>query len=196
MPQVFEFAEPQPEPVMRASRSTSIYDQPKERILELHAQSAVKAPVRAVQQYTSVEVGENEPRQDSDAAESNEEGAATQEKSLLGYLAGLLPGVSATRTWRPIGTIVVMLLIIFLGWHVVNGKDGLTVWQQKRAEERRLQQEIDQLKQENAQVKSHIDELNSNKDAIEREAREKLHYARSGEIIYTLPEKQAPSAEK
>lgn len=193
MPEVFGYAEPQgiavaqPAPVERSS----IYDQPKAKILEQHAQPAVKEPVRPVQQYASVEVNENDALEHSKTADESEESSEPKEASLLGYLAGLLPGTSAPRTWRPVGTVVVMLLILFLGWHVVNGKDGLTVWQQKRAEERHLQQEIDRLQQENAQVKSHIDELNSNKDAIEREAREKLHYARSGEIIYTLPEKPA-----
>jgi cell division protein FtsB len=197
MPVVLEYSELQfaseskPEPVKASSLPPSIYDQPKEKFIELHTQPAVKEPVRAVQQYVSVEVNENDPLEHSESADDNGEGSESEEKSLLGFLADLLPGTSAPRTWRPVGTVVVMLLILFLGWHVVNGKDGLTVWQQKRAEERHLQQEIDQLQQENAQVKSHIDELNSNKDAIEREAREKLHYARSSEIIYTLPEKPA-----
>ena len=33
-----------------------------------------------------------------------------------------------------------------------------------------------------------IDHLKSDPDAIEREAREKLHYARPGEVIYALPD--------
>lgn len=198
MPQVFEFAEPQVIAIPQPERveRPSIYDQPKEKFIELHTQPAAKEPVRPVQQYVSVEVGENDVLEHADSTNENGENSEAEEKSLLGYLAGLLPGASTPRTWRPVGTVVVMLLILFLGWHVVNGKDGLTVWQQKRAEERHLQQEIDQLQLENAQVKSHIEELNSNKDAIEREAREKLHYARSGEIIYTLPDKPTANTAK
>ena len=37
-------------------------------------------------------------------------------------------------------------------------------------------------------MRQHIDHLNSDPDAIEREAREKLHYAKPGEVIYTLPD--------
>jgi len=37
-------------------------------------------------------------------------------------------------------------------------------------------------------LKQSIDRLKSDPDAIEHEAREKLHYAKPGEVIYTLPE--------
>jgi cell division protein FtsB len=70
---------------------------------------------------------------------------------------------------------------------VVNGKHGLSVWQQKRAEDQQLQKEIKDLEQENAHLRNHIERLKSDPDAIEHEAREKLHYAKPGEVIYTLP---------
>jgi len=72
--------------------------------------------------------------------------------------------------------------------HVINGKHGLSVWHQKRAEDRELQREIKDVELENAQLKQSIDRLKSDPDAIEHEAREKLHYAKPGEVIYTLPE--------
>ncbi len=74
-----------------------------------------------------------------------------------------------------------------LMWHVINGKHGLQVWQQKRAEDHQLQKEIKDLEQENALLRVRIDRLKSDPDAIEHEAREKLHYAKPGEVIYTLP---------
>ncbi len=37
-------------------------------------------------------------------------------------------------------------------------------------------------------MRQQIERLKSDPDAIEREAREKLHYAKPGEVIYTLPE--------
>ena len=49
------------------------------------------------------------------------------------------------------------------------------------------QELIDELQQENARLKDHIEKLRSDPDAIEHEAREKLHYAKPGEVIYTLP---------
>jgi cell division protein FtsB len=91
------------------------------------------------------------------------------------------------RAWRPAGTALAVVLALMLGWHVVNGKHGLSVWQQKRIEDKQLRKEIDALQQENERLRLHVDRLKSDPDAIEREAREKLHYAKPGEIIYALP---------
>jgi cell division protein FtsB len=93
----------------------------------------------------------------------------------------------AQRAWRPAGTGVVVCLALLLMGHVVNGKNGLTVWRLKRAEDQQLQKEINRLQQENAQLRQHVEQLNSNPDAIEHEAREKLHYAKPNEVIVTLP---------
>ena len=93
----------------------------------------------------------------------------------------------AQRLWRPAGTVVSVVLALLVTWHVVYGKHGLSVWQQKRAEDRALQQEIQNLQQENAQMRQQIQRLQSDPEAIEREAREQLHYAKPGEVIYTLP---------
>lgn len=93
----------------------------------------------------------------------------------------------AQRAWRPAGTVVVVCLALLLMGHVVNGKNGLTVWHQKRAEDHLLQKEIDQLQQENAQLRQHVEQLKTNPDAIEHEAREKLHYAKPNEVIVALP---------
>lgn len=98
----------------------------------------------------------------------------------------------AQSMWRPAATVVVVSLAMLMTWHVIYGKDGLSVWQQKRAEDRQLQQEIQQLQKENADMQQQVQRLKSDPDAIEREAREKLHYAKPGEVIYTLP---APAAQ-
>jgi cell division protein FtsB len=96
------------------------------------------------------------------------------------------------RLWRPAGTAVAVILALLVTWHVVYGTHGLSVWQHKRAEDRALQQEIKDLQQENAQMRQQIDHLSTDPDAIEREAREKLHYAKPGEIIVALPD-QSPA---
>jgi cell division protein FtsB len=95
---------------------------------------------------------------------------------------------STERLWRPAGTVIAIVLALLVTWHVVYGNHGLSIWQQKRAEDRALQQEIKDLQQENAQMRQRIDHLNSDPDAIEREAREKLHYAKPGEVIVNLPD--------
>ena len=116
-------------------------------------------------------------------------------KSVAGDRAGYGPGAMrgrelnfAQRAWRPAGTVVAVGLAGLLMWHVINGKHGLQVWQQKRAEDRALQQEIRNVQQENAQMREQIQRLQSDPDAIEREACEKLHYAKPGEVIVTLPD--------
>jgi cell division protein FtsB len=91
------------------------------------------------------------------------------------------------RAWRPAATVVAVGLALLLTWHVVNGPNGLSVWHQKRIEERQLRQEIDGLEKENARLRDHIEHLKSDPEAIEHEAREKLHYAKPNEVIVALP---------
>jgi cell division protein FtsB len=100
----------------------------------------------------------------------------------------------ASRVWRSAGSIVAVLLALMLGWHVVNGKHGLSVWEQKRVEDKQLQQEINELQQENARLRVRVDKLKSDPDAIEHEAREKLRYAKPGEVIVDLSNEEKPTA--
>jgi cell division protein FtsB len=101
----------------------------------------------------------------------------------------------AHRAWRPAGTVVAVTLALLLMWHVVNGKNGLTVWHQKRAEDKQLKKDIDQLDQENARLRQHVELLKSDPDAIEHEAREKLHYAKPNEVIVALPATETDQAQ-
>ncbi len=91
------------------------------------------------------------------------------------------------RMWRPAGTSVVVGLALLLGWHVVHGKHGLNSWQQNRTQDKQLRREIDDLQQENARLAVRVGKLKSDPNAIEHEAREKLHYAKPGEVIVDLP---------
>ena len=49
-----------------------------------------------------------------------------------------------------------------------------------------MQLEIKQLQDENAHLREHVEQLKSDPDAIEHEAREKLHYAKPNEVIVAL----------
>jgi cell division protein FtsB len=89
--------------------------------------------------------------------------------------------------WRPAASGLAVVLTLLLGWHVVSGKNGLTVWEQKRAEDRQLGKEIDDLQQENARLRGRVDRLKSDPDAIGLVARDKLHYAKPNEVIVALP---------
>lgn len=103
----------------------------------------------------------------------------------------------AQSVWRPAGTFVAVALILLLGWSVVNGKHGLSSWQKERAQDHDLRQEIQDLQQENTRLREHVDRLKSDPNAIEHEAREQLHYARPGEVIYALPaDPKSPTATK
>ena len=94
----------------------------------------------------------------------------------------------ARRAWRQAGTVLAVLLAALLMWHVINDKHGLSVWHQNHTQDRELQKQINDIQQENAQLRKQIDRLKSDPDAIEHEAREKLHYAKPGEVIYSLPD--------
>ncbi|HEY2857609.1 MAG TPA: septum formation initiator family protein [Terracidiphilus sp.] len=100
----------------------------------------------------------------------------------------------AVRAWRTAGSVVAVLLALLLGWHVVTGQHGLSVWEQKRVEEKQLTKEIDDLQQENSRLRVRVDKLKSDPDAIEREAREKLRYAKQGEVIVDLSGEAKPQA--
>jgi cell division protein FtsB len=97
----------------------------------------------------------------------------------------------AQRAWRPAASVVAVLLALLLGWHVFSGKNGISIWEQKRAEDRELRKEIDDLNQENTRLRNRIQQLQTNPDAIGQVAHDKLHYARPNEVTVTLPaEKQ------
>ena len=99
-------------------------------------------------------------------------------------------GAALYRVRRRIATGFAVLLAVFLAYHVVFGRNGVNSYEQKRAQDRELHQQIDSLQQENSSLKDHVARLKSDPDAIEYEAREKLHYARPGEVIYTLSQPQ------
>jgi cell division protein FtsB len=111
-------------------------------------------------------------------SESDQSGAR---RSMGARAAGLL-----YRVRRRIATGLAIVMAIFFGYHVMVGRNGVNIYEQKRVEDRALRHEIDSLQQENARLKDHVDHLKSDPDEIEREARERLHYARAGEVIYTL----------
>lgn len=94
---------------------------------------------------------------------------------------------------RKLATCGVGLLACVLGYHVVFGANGIMVYQQKRKEFQQLQEQNRLLQQQNQEAEKQIKALKTDPQAIEKEAREHLHYVRPGEVIYTVPAKPAPT---
>jgi cell division protein FtsB len=89
--------------------------------------------------------------------------------------------------WRKVATGAAALLALGMGYHVIFGQNGLTVYQQKRQDSQALDRQLHSLKRENDLLKGHVERLQNDPNAIEHQAREELHYTRPGEVIYTLP---------
>jgi len=101
-----------------------------------------------------------------------------------------LAGAAKDRIYlwrRRAATIATATLALVMAYGVIFGHNGLTAFAHKREEAKVLQGQMQQLQKENDRLHEHITHLQSDPDAIEHEAREELHYTRSGEVIYTLP---------
>jgi cell division protein FtsB len=90
--------------------------------------------------------------------------------------------------WRRLGTAAALLLIVALLLHAMFGANGLVIYGQKRAEMQALQKEVERLQKENSQHVDQIRSLKSDPAAIEKEAREQLHYTRPGEVVLVSPD--------
>jgi cell division protein FtsB len=100
------------------------------------------------------------------------------------------------RMRRRIATGAVIAAALTFGYHAIFGGNGLNVYGQRRAEDRTVQKRIGELQKENARLDQQVKALKTDPDAIEHEARERLHYARPGEVIWTedAPQGTAPQA--
>ena len=92
------------------------------------------------------------------------------------------------REWRRLGTVAAVLLIAGLLLHAMFGANGMVIYRQKRAEMQALQSEVERVQKENSQYIDQIKSLKSDPAAIEKEAREQLHYTRRGEVVYVAPD--------
>jgi len=88
---------------------------------------------------------------------------------------------------RRLATGAVALLAIWLFVHVMFGANGMIVYRQKKTEYQELRKEIDTLQKANDASTQEINALQNDPKMIEKEAREQLHYARPGEVIYVSP---------
>ena len=97
---------------------------------------------------------------------------------------------------RRIATALAVVFAALLGYHVVFGQNGLTAYQQKRQDDRALRQQILDLQKENERLSAHVDHLKTDPGAIERIAKENLHYTRPNEVIVTLNDTPADGSNR
>ncbi len=90
--------------------------------------------------------------------------------------------------WRRVGTAAALVITLLLLLHAMFGTNGMVVYQQKRADKLAMQSEVERLQKENDEYVERIKALKTDHRAIEREAREQLHYTRPGEYVYVAPE--------
>jgi cell division protein FtsB len=91
------------------------------------------------------------------------------------------------KTLRRNAITVLGLLVIVLVAHEIFGAHGFLAMRRQRREYQSLQMQIQMLKRENEKLKQQIQALRTNPQAIQKIARERMHFARPGEIIYALP---------
>lgn len=85
---------------------------------------------------------------------------------------------------RVLATLCIALLAVSIGYKVVFGANGMKVWQGKRAEVQRLQQEIAREKLEHDQLQHRVEGLQHGEPSmIEKEAREQLGFVKPGEVV-------------
>ena len=96
-----------------------------------------------------------------------------------------LRGLYAAR--RKLGTAAVGVLAAWMFVHIMFGPNGMIVYQKKRDEYHKLQQDIQVLQKENQGYDQQIKALKTDPKAIEKAAREELRYARPGEVVYVVP---------
>lgn len=112
--------------------------------------------------------------------------AENQKRQLSpGQQAILAAAAVVYRMRRRIATGGVVLAALFFGFHAFFGLNGVNSYEQKRAEGRAIEKRIADLQQQNTKLQQQVKELKTDPDAIEHEARERLHYARPGEVIWT-----------
>ena len=97
---------------------------------------------------------------------------------------------------RKIGAGLTAALAVWIFFHVVLGANGAVAYGNKRAEFKTLAKNVDQLQAENEELRKRIEAFKGDPAAIEREAREQLHYVKPGEIVYVAPTVPPPPLPK
>ncbi len=99
------------------------------------------------------------------------------------------------RLYRLLATTGVAMLLCTSGYYVVFSANGLMVYREKRRTSQDLDRQIKTLQQQNGAMENEIKALKNDPQTIEKEARERFHYTRPGEVVYSLPTAPAAAAQ-
>jgi cell division protein FtsB len=88
---------------------------------------------------------------------------------------------------RILATLCIGVLAALIGYKVVFGSNGTVEWRAKRAEYQRLQHEIEADNEVHEALETRVKKLQSDRDTIVKEAREKLGYVMPGEVVLVQP---------
>ena len=84
------------------------------------------------------------------------------------------------------------MVLCLCAYYAVFSANGLMVYREKRRTSQELERQIKTLQQQHSAMEQEIKALKTDPKTIEKEARERLHYTRPGEVVYSLP--SAPTA--
>jgi cell division protein FtsB len=84
---------------------------------------------------------------------------------------------------RRIATVFAIVIAVLVGYHALFGANGVVAYRAKRSEDRVLAQQLEKMKVDNARLKSHVEHLKTDPDAIEFEAHTRLRYTRPDQVI-------------
>jgi cell division protein FtsB len=93
------------------------------------------------------------------------------------------------KTLRRNAIFVMALLSLVMLMHEIFGRNGYLTLRHEKKQYSGLQQQIQTVSEENEQLEQKIHALKNNPEAVEKQARDQLHLAKPGEIIYMLPDK-------
>ena len=96
---------------------------------------------------------------------------------------------------RRIATVFAVVIAVLLGYHALFGANGVVAYRAKRSEDHLLAQQLEKIKVENDHLKSHVEHLKTDPDAIEYEAHTRLRYTRPDQVIVlnNAPNTAAPN---
>ena len=92
------------------------------------------------------------------------------------------------QTGRILALVSIGLLAVLIGYKIVFGANGTMEWRAKRSDYQHLQQEIDKANAEHVELETRVKKLQSDRNTIIKEAREKLGYVMPGEVVLVQPQ--------